>query len=851
MRDSDAHALTAELAGLPPAQRASRLRELENADPELAARVQDLLTPLQVETQIDSEPAAVTPTPAPAATLGPFRLLRALGSGGMGTVWLAEQQAPRRRVALKTIRADRLTPMLRARFDHEARFLAALDHPVIARVLAAGTEGDTATGTPWLAMDYVEGTELLAAADQAGLNLDARLRVLIQICEGVQHAHLRGVMHRDLKPANILVTAEGEPRILDFGVARAIGMGADAPVATRLTRLGEVIGTVEYMSPEQLAGDPLAVDARADVYALGVIAFELLTGKLPHTLEGLSLIEAIQRIQHQPPLRLAHARPELAGDLDLVVMKALAADPALRYQTPAAFAADLQAVRAHRPVQARAPGTRYLLGKWVRRNRLAAAAVLIALLSLLGATTWSLWAAERARAALAEAEARAAELGAVNTFVADMLTEADPELGGSAELTLGEVLERAGRTLRDQDHPVRTRGQVGQLLGRTWSGLGNPPRGIEVLDQAIVDLERGFGTDSPEALEARVSRAEARGLSGAIDEAIAELDVVVGRIEALPAADPVLHTRAGTALAQLVQARGDAAAAIQRMRALEDRFGEVLQARDPAVLAGLRYNLAYTLLFAGDFKEAETRLRAVVAEETQRLGAQHPQTLYSIKGLGQALHRQGRLDEAVSYYQTVHAERLRLYGLAHPATLNAATQLAAAYNALQRPADAEPLLRAVLEGRAQRNELDHPQSVAARNILAITLDQLDQREAAMALVRAALAVEARTGPNQETLSSRHILANLLVKNAQADLAAPEFDILLAQVPEVLGADHINAAVFLSSAAACDLARSLPAAALEKLERALPQLQARFGPEHARTREAQTRLVEARAAMSES
>jgi tetratricopeptide (TPR) repeat protein/tRNA A-37 threonylcarbamoyl transferase component Bud32 len=829
------------LARLPADQRLQQLEQLRATDAVLAAQVSMLLDEVQRDTAADATSADLSGGAA-AIQLGPYQLLEKLGSGGMGTVWLAQQAQPRRLVALKTIRPDLLNARLLERFEHEARFLAALDHPAIARIFESGSSSGADGDTPWLAMEYVDGLDLLTYASRAELDLAARLRLVIAICAGVQHAHTRGVMHRDLKPANVLVSAAGTPKILDFGIARAVN--ADGPAATRLTRIGEVIGTVEYMSPEQLGGDPAHIDARADVYALGVIAFELLTGKLPHALGGCSLIEAIQRIQHQPPQRLAQLRPDLRGDLDSVVMKALAGDPEQRYQSASAFADDLQAWLEHRPIRARPPSVIYLVRKWVRRNRWVAVAAGVALLSLIGATVFSLLAAERATQALGEAQSRTRELEAVNGFVASMLTAADPESGGDINQPLREVLERAELTLDRYAAQPRTAGQLAALLGRTWLGLGEHEHAGELLDRAITALQIGFGQSSVEVLETRVARAEAWGRQGELDRAAEQLKSLLEQAAEQTHLPASLQVEIATAYALVIQSRGDAAAAIELLRATEDRYAEQLTGDTIDRLAGLRYNLAFALLFAGDFKEAETRFRAVVAEETQRLGGGHPQTLYSIKGLGQALHRQGRLDEAVVYYQQVHDARQRIYGSSHPATLNSATQLAAAFNTLKRPAEAEPLLRQVIAGRETRGELNHPQMIAALNILATTTAQLEQTDEALALVRRALATEAHTGINQETLASRNILATLLQRNGQLQAAAAEFAALLEQMPDTIGKDHINYAVFTSNAAGCDLALGNKAAARSKLEEVLPMLQARFGEEHPRTIEARERLQQA-------
>lgn len=838
-----ARALALELRPLVAAERATRLSALARDDAQLAAAVEALLATLDTDTALPpaANSAAEQASP-PTDQLGSFRLLERLGHGGMGTVWLAEQAQPRRRVALKTIRPELLSDRLRERFEHEARFLAALSHPAIAQIHASGSVSSPAGETPWLAMEYVEGEELLAGAERRGLDTGQKLHLLVAIAAGVQHAHVRGVMHRDLKPANILIErASGQPKILDFGIARAIDSGG--PVATRLTRVGEVVGTVQYMSPEQLAGNPEAIDLRSDVYALGVIAYQLLSSHLPHDVDQLTLIEAIRRISETPPRPLSQVRPELAGDIETAVMKALAQDPAQRYQSVQAFADDLENVLAHRPIRARPPSAWYLFGKFVRRNRLLMGAALIAVMALLAATLWSILAAQRANAARADAESRAQELKAVNDFVADMLTGADPEAGGGGALPLQQVLEGAERTLAQFAATPRTAGQVALLLGRTWGGLGDSARALGLLERARVWLNAGFGAQSDEVFEARLAHAEELGRKGDLELAAAALKELQAAARQERSAD--LRARTAGAYAQVVQAQGDAGAAIAVLRQAETDYLAASGTPDPDVLDGIRYNLAYALLFSGDFKEAEERFRAVVADETVRLGATHAQTLYSVKGLGQALHRQGRLDEAIGYYSEVHAQRLKIYGPEHPATLNAAGQVASALNSLKRPAEAERILRSTLAAREARGEQNHPQSVAELNMLATAVDQQGRPDEALALVQRAIATDAGHTPNQETLAARNILGGLQTRAGRLDDCARTFEELLARAPGLLGKDHINNAVFLSNAAACDLARGDKAQARARLETALPVLEERFGAAHPRTQEAQARLAQAR------
>jgi WD40 repeat protein len=300
---------------------------------------------------------------APARRIGHYRILRELGSGGMGSVYEAEQDNPRRAVALKVIRAGFASAGLVKRFTHEAQILGRLHHPGIAQIYEAGL---TEEGEPFFAMELIRGTCLDRYVRDHSLDLDARLGLFAKVCDAVQHAHDKGVIHRDLKPANILVDDTGAPRVLDFGVARATE--ADLVTGAGLTRTGQLLGTPNYMSPEQVTADPAAIDHRADVYALGVVLFELLAHRLPYQLDNRPLAEATRLILEQDPPQLGSVNPELRGDVETIVAKALEKDPARRYRSAADLAADLRRALNHEPILARPPSALYHLRKFARRH---------------------------------------------------------------------------------------------------------------------------------------------------------------------------------------------------------------------------------------------------------------------------------------------------------------------------------------------------------------------------------------------------------------------------------------------------------------------------------------------------
>jgi serine/threonine protein kinase/formylglycine-generating enzyme required for sulfatase activity len=395
----------------PPEERLSALRRLAELFPGEAAALQALL------------PEAGAPDLGLPSSIGPYRILGLLGAGGMGQVLLAEQRTPvRRRVALKVIKRGMDSERLLQRFALEREALARMEHPGIARILDAGRD---ATGRPFFAMEYVPGQPLVRYCDEHQLPLPARLDLFCRVCAAVQHAHQRGVLHRDLKPSNVLVTElDGTPvpKVIDFGLARLLD--PDAEPRSALTAADDLVGTLEYMSPEQIEADPRGVDTRTDVWSLGVMLHELLVGELPFARRGLRQADraevraAIRAEDPRPPstritqlgpaaaaaaaarrLDVAGLRRRLRGDLDWIVLKALEKDRERRYGSPAEFAADLQRHLAHQPVLATPPSLWYRTRKFVRRHRLAlAVTTALAGTGALGLATTLQQAAARAEA---------------------------------------------------------------------------------------------------------------------------------------------------------------------------------------------------------------------------------------------------------------------------------------------------------------------------------------------------------------------------------------------------------------------------------------------------------------------
>ena len=338
-------------------------------------------------TVIGGETGGMPAGPMP-ETIAGYAIKGAIGAGGMGSVYLAQQESPKRDVAIKVMNAGVVSRKAMRRFEFEAQTLGKLQHPSIAQIYEAGTYDDGSGARPFFAMEYVAGAkELNDYVDDNDIDQRTRLALFCAACEGVEYGHRRGVIHRDLKPGNILVDEDGNPKIIDFGVARSTD--SDSVSATLATEAGQLIGTLQYMSPEQVELDPGELDTRSDVYALGVMLYELLIGRLPYDLTGTSLTQAASRIREIQPKRLGEINATLKGDLETICLKALEKDREQRYQTVNDLAEDVRRYLADEPIMARPPTRAEQLRRFVRKNKAASVATCVVAAALVAATTIS------------------------------------------------------------------------------------------------------------------------------------------------------------------------------------------------------------------------------------------------------------------------------------------------------------------------------------------------------------------------------------------------------------------------------------------------------------------------------
>ena len=673
---------------------------------------------------------------------GRYKLLEVIGEGGMGTVFMADQTDPvRRRVAVKLVRDDRDSRAILARFEAERQAIAVMDHPHIAKLLDAGA---TDQGRPFFVMELVRGVPLTHYCDAHRLTVPDRLRLFQQICSAVQHAHQKGVIHRDLKPSNVLVEdhdGKPVPKVIDFGLAKAAG-GLRLTDATLFTGFGAVLGTPQYMAPEQATFSGVDVDTRADVYALGVILYELLAGSPPITREGLrkaaleEMLRAIREDDPPPPssrISGSAEKPSIAacrqtepaklgrfvkGELDWIVMKALAKDRDRRYGSAAAFAEDVGRFLAHEPVAAGPPSAAYRVRKFVARNRgpvVAAGLVFLALLAGMAGTTWGLVEArkqeaaavaerdekEKARQAEADqkrvAEEKARESDALVTFFQDKVFAAGRPKGQDGGLghnvTLREAITAALPAVAEafRDQPV-VEARLRHTLGITFFYLGDPRAAIEQYARARALFTTHRGPDDRDTLAVMDNLANSYTLLGRhVDARGLHEEVLAARTRVL-GPDHLETIRGMNNLAGSYTNLGQ----LEEARKLNERlvavYTRLLGPDDPVTLTGMR-NLANTYRALGEH-QAALALGEKVVEARQRVSPpDHPDTLASMGNLAVSYADVGRHRDALALEEAVLAGFERSVGLDHPDALKSMNRLASGYHLLGRDKEAWELYK--------------------------------------------------------------------------------------------------------------------------------------------------------------
>jgi tetratricopeptide (TPR) repeat protein len=791
---------------LPPHDHAAFVRERCAGDDELATALQRLLAtdaaggtflakPALGADFVLPEPDALRADALPPGCpewFGTYRLLSVLGHGGMGIVYRALQQSPPREVALKVLQPGRADARHLERFRFEVEALGRLQHPGIATIHDAGTFDLGAGPQPYLAMERVDGAPLLEHAARAALGRTARIDLLARIADAIQHAHQRGIVHRDLKPANVLVDGSGQPKVVDFGIALAKAAGDAEPA--RSGGRAEPLGTLPYMSPEQLGADR-TIDTRTDVYSLGVVAFELLTGRLPFRLDGLSAAQAARIVANEAPPSLVVVDPSAGADLAAIVAKALAKTPERRYASAGDLAADLRRFLAHEPVEANPPGSWRRLRLFARRHRTlvaGAASTVLALLIGLAATTRALGEARAARqlaeTRLVAATTSAARAEAVRGFVLGMLAKLDPrasdgdngadrllaaatrelesrfaahpDLEGELRLVLAGVLRLFGRYEEALDHvdtsvALRTR-ELGATAPATLAARcerlkillrrDDLSATLATLEPLLADCERVLGADDERTLECSHALVRCRLVGSRFDEAAALLPSLLAALERQPALPPELRLDVQLTHVDCMIARGDLQLAHDTLVACVAESRQRLGDSDPTTIDAL-HSLATLLLGFGASARAAPLVEEVRRHHASRLPATHPLVLQCEHNLGVLAADESRNEDAIRHLRAAATGRLLVFGPRSQHRLVSLLSLANALGQSGRAAEAKPLFDELLEA-AGDGMLGKPWFVAtARGYQALNTARLGDRAAALAaLERCVAELEAIEGP---------------------------------------------------------------------------------------------------------
>ena len=719
-------ALFHEAADLPPAEQDAFLASACDWDAELVEEVRSMLredshqvsvldrSMAELAHNVFAKPDLVH---LPTQNFGPYRLIRLLGEGGMGTVYLAERTDLGTQAAIKILRDAWLSPARRERFAAEQRTLAQLNHPSIARLYDADALPD---GTPWFSMEYVEGTPITEYCSLQHCSVEKRLQLFRSVCEAVQYAHSEAVIHRDLKPSNILVKQDGSIRLLDFGIAKQLE-SLDAPVKQTMTGLRLL--TPAYAAPEQIRGDRVGI--HTDVYSLGVILFELLTGQLPYDLSNLTPAEAASIIaDHEPgkPSSIAKLNLPVLGsspisksawaDLDVLCLTAIHKDATRRYRSAEALIRDIDHYLHAEPLEARPDNVSYRLRKFVQRNRrsvILTAAALVVMIVILSFFTVRL---TRARnAALAEA----ARTERIQKFMLNLFDGGDQAAGPSDSLRVVTLVDRGLLEAKTLNSDPKLQGELYQNLGDIYEKLGKLDQADSLLQTALEQRKSVFGAESPEAAETLVELGLLRDAQGKYEDAerFVRQGLAIDKQRLSPGHPDV--ARATSALGKVLEDRGSYDAAIQ---VLEEAVKlQSAKGGSTTDLAESLTELANSHFYSGHYAASETLNQQVLAMDRRLYGDRHPHVADDLINLGAIQYDLGHYPEAEKFDRQALDITESFYGQGHPATASALTILGRTLVSEGKSDEAVGLLKQALQIEEQIYGKVHPRVAGTLNEL--------------------------------------------------------------------------------------------------------------------------------------
>lgn len=714
-----------------------------------------------------SRTAAELSGPQPGSRIGPYEVIRTIGEGGMGAVYLAVRADDhfRKQVAIKLLHTGFPTPRMLARFRRERQILADLDHPYIARILDGGA---TDAGAPYLVMEFVDGVPLTAYQRQRPLPIDEKLRIFRQICQAVSYAHRKLIVHRDIKPGNILLTSDGTPKLVDFGIAKLLTPETDGPRAGTT----EYLMTPEYASPEQVRNE--SITTATDVYALGVVLYEWLTGRRPYEVRNLNpgeLERAICITDPVKPSAIADQSPavsrELRGDLDTIVLTAMQKDLARRYATVDRLEEDIRRYLDGLPVSARPDTWWYRAQKFTRRHTLAVGAAAALLTILVGFSTGMAVLAKRLAKERDVATRQAARAEQISQFLTNLFKVSDPSEARGNTITAREILDSgAARISKDLKHQPAVEAALLDTIGNVYEDLGLYPRAQSLFEQSLSlrsAEHSGSNTDIAQSYFNVAKELDIRGKDYAQAEAYAQKALVIRRKRFGPRSVQVADCL--ELLGNLARSEGDSKQAQAELKQAYDLKRDLLGEQNVQT-AQAAYDLGRAIWMHGDSKPAEALFAESLRTREKLLPPDDPKTLDSMEAIALMLEDDNRLPEAERYFRRVLAGRRRFYGENHYGTAIALDNLASVLQEEHNFGEAEMCYRqSIAIERKTIGERSGNTAVTINNLASLLRDE-GQRAAAEALYREAVDID------RHALGGDHPMTALMMRNLA--------DILLAE-----------------------------------------------------------------------